>query len=101
MGHATAESIIRSGRLFLSYQVTGGLSKPIELTESVADAANLTPPFAITEQHGGGARRVRTPGDMEAPGINAIATFRDTSIAWRLEIRLRTPVIPASFSPAR
>ena len=66
----------------------GWLSPPVELNKELSETVNLTPRFAIYEQHGNGPRKLRVIDDMKASGANAITTTNDTAVPDSLDVFL-------------
>ena len=56
------------------------MTEPVDISETVLGTATLTPRFAISEQHGDQAQKVRLIVDFRAPAINSIVETNDTCI---------------------
>ena len=64
----------------------GWLSHPIPLSGTLAVTANLTPRYAIREQHGDGPRKVRIVDDLRASCVNSATTTRDAAVPDSLNV---------------
>ena len=58
----------------------GWLSEPAPLPQRIPDAVSLTPRYAISEQHGDGARKVGIIDDRKASGVDAVTSTHDTAV---------------------
>ena len=67
-------------RKTLSEIKAGWVSEPSPLSQHVAETVNLTPRYAIFEQHGDGPRKVRIVDDLKASGVNAVTNTKDTAV---------------------
>ena len=75
------------------------LPNPATLTDQLAEAANLAPRFAISEQPGDGPRKVRIIDDVKASGARAITALHDRSIPDSLDVLLSTAAYYRLLSP--
>ena len=64
----------------------GWLTEPVDVTPAMMGAVPLTPRYAISEQHGNSARKIRLIDDFRASGINSIITTEDANIPDALDV---------------
>ena len=76
-----------------------GFQNQPPLTDELAETANLSPRFAIFEQHGDGPRKVRIIDDLRASGVNAVTSTHDTSVPDSLGVFLSTAAYYRLLSP--
>ena len=78
---------------------SGWLSDPVPLNDDMAASVQLTPRFAVFEQHGDGPRKVRVIDDFKASGVNSTLSMSDTSIPDGLDVFLSLVIYYQSISP--
>ena len=79
----------------------GWTSPPKERTAGIAESLNLTPRFAIFEQHGNGPRKVRIIDDMGTSGVNSITATNDTAVPDSLDLFLAASYYYRLIRPGR
>ena len=77
----------------------GWISEPTDVTDAILRTVPLPPRYAISEQHGNNAPKIRLVDDFRASAINAIITTEDTNIPDTLDVFTAVSSYLALISP--